>query len=64
MRVNGAEVAKGGSCTLMEFLVRENYPVGRIAVEKNGTIVPRAQYEAELLSDSDKLEIVSFVGGG
>ena len=64
MRVNGAEIAKGSLCTLMEFLVREGYPVGRIAVEKNGRIVPRAQYGDEALSESDRLEIVAFVGGG
>jgi thiamine biosynthesis protein ThiS len=36
----------------------------RVAVERNGKIVPRSDWAAENLSDGDKLEIVQFVGGG
>lgn len=36
----------------------------RIAVELNGVIVPRSRFEAVLLSDGDKMEIVTAVGGG
>ena len=36
----------------------------RVAVEKNGTIIPRAQFAEEKLTDADHLEVVCFVGGG
>ncbi|MDO9150661.1 MAG: sulfur carrier protein ThiS [Methylotenera sp.] len=36
----------------------------RLAIELNGEIVPRSQFEATKLSDGDKLEIVGAVGGG
>ena len=36
----------------------------RIAVECNGEIIPRGQFNQRLLADSDKLEIVVAVGGG
>ena len=36
----------------------------RIAIERNGEIVPRAAYAATLLVAGDKLEIVGAVGGG
>jgi thiamine biosynthesis protein ThiS len=36
----------------------------RIAIERNGEIVPRAAWERVLLQSGDKLEIVQFVGGG
>lgn len=36
----------------------------RIAIEHNGTIVPRAGWENTALASHDKLEIVQFVGGG
>ena len=64
MRVNGAEVSLDGVCTLKAFLEREGYVIDRIAVEKNGEIIPKALYETEPLTESDRLEIVSFVGGG
>lgn len=35
-----------------------------IAVECNGSIVPKTSYEEKLLEDGDSLEVVSFVGGG
>jgi sulfur carrier protein len=36
----------------------------RVAVEKNGEIVPRGRYAATRLADGDALEIVVAVGGG
>ncbi len=36
----------------------------RIAIERNGEIVPRSQFGAHAIADGDKLEIVVAVGGG
>ena len=36
----------------------------RVAVEKNGEIVPRSRYADTRLADGDALEIVIAVGGG
>ena len=36
----------------------------RIAIERNGEIVPRSQFDALELADGDALEIVVAVGGG
>jgi sulfur carrier protein len=36
----------------------------RIAVEKNGEIVPRSRYAKVPLEDGDRIEIVGAVGGG
>lgn len=36
----------------------------RIAVEKNGEIVPRSRHAETALADGDRLEIVVAVGGG
>ena len=36
----------------------------RIAIERNGEIVPRGQFNTQMLADGDKLEIVVAVGGG
>jgi thiamine biosynthesis protein ThiS len=36
----------------------------RVAVELNLEIVPRSQWEATILKNGDKLEVVHFVGGG
>ena len=63
VKVNGEYLAIAGR-TLTEYLLTANYDIKRIAVERNGEIVPKTQYDATLLEDGDSIEIVSFVGGG
>ena len=36
----------------------------RIAIEKNGEIVPRSRYATTTVARGDRLEIVGAVGGG
>jgi len=36
----------------------------RIAVERNGEIIPRSYFAAQQLANGDRLEIVVAVGGG
>ncbi|MGL4573862.1 MAG: sulfur carrier protein ThiS [Burkholderiaceae bacterium] len=36
----------------------------RIAVERNGEIVPKGLHASTMLSEGDKLEVVVAVGGG
>ncbi|MBU6407537.1 MAG: sulfur carrier protein ThiS [Alphaproteobacteria bacterium] len=36
----------------------------KVAVERNGEIVPRSRYAITMLADGDRLEVVQFVGGG
>ncbi len=37
---------------------------GRLAVERNGVIVPRSRHAQERLAAGDTIEIVHAVGGG
>ena len=50
--------------TVTEYLSTTNYDPKRIAVERNGDIVFKSQYDVTVVDDGDSLEIVSFVGGG
>ena len=64
MRVNGEEIVLGKELSLQDFLTREGYAAGRIAVELNGQVIPKSQYDSVRLCETDRLEIVNFVGGG
>jgi sulfur carrier protein len=64
MLINGKEKHIGSATILSDLLRAENHRPERVAVELNGRIVPRADYDRTAVSDSDSLEIVSFVGGG
>ena len=61
--VNGARLDIGGK-SVAEYLLSACYDSKRVAVEINGNIVPKSQYDATLLEDGDEVEVVSFVGGG
>lgn len=50
--------------TVGDYLVENGYKSEYVAVELNGEILPRANYSDKVLTDGDKLEVVSFVGGG
>lgn len=62
--VNGKEITLDRPLTVAEYLEENRYQLSRIAVERNGEILPKASYAATPLADGDRLEIVSFVGGG
>jgi sulfur carrier protein len=50
--------------TISALVVTLNLTGKRLAIEKNGEIVPRSQFDTVTLRDGDKLEIVGAVGGG
>ena len=64
MKVNGETIILLEKTSLIEFLQRNGYALEKIAVELNGEIISRSRYASVILTDADKLEIVSFVGGG
>lgn len=63
VRINGEEMRVAGK-SIAEYLATTKYDQKRIAVERNGDIVPKAQYSETVLKEGDCVEVVSFVGGG
>lgn len=63
VKINGEELDIAGK-TIAEYLATTNYDMNRIAIERNGDIVPKAQYGETVLCNGDSIEVVSFVGGG
>ena len=62
--VNGAERQVPVGQTLLGLLRDLELEPSRVAVEVDGGIVKRAEWEALELAPGAKLEIVQFVGGG
>ena len=62
--VNGKlhDLAEG--TTLAQLIEQLALKTDRIATERNLDVVPKAKYAETRLADGDKLEIVTFVGGG
>ena len=63
VKINGEKLNIAGK-TIAEYLANTDYDLKRIAVERNGDIVSKAQYGETVLKDGDSVEVVSFVGGG
>ena len=61
--VNG-EVQEIEPQSLGSYLFNKSLLGRRIAVERNGDIVPKSQFSDVILEDGDVLEIVHAIGGG
>ena len=64
VRVNGESRSLPTGATIADLLRELALDKGRIAVEHNRRVVPRAEHAAARLNHGDALEIVTFVGGG
>jgi sulfur carrier protein len=64
LTVNGEPHRFDESLSVEALVARLGLAGRRIAVERNGEIVPRSRFADTLLADGDALEIVVAVGGG
>lgn len=62
--VNGESRELSAPISLEELINQLDLPAARIAVELNRAVVRRGEWEATMLQDEDRIEIVHFVGGG
>ncbi len=62
--INGAPRQIPPHSNLAQLLEDMQLAGKRVAIERNGEIVPRSQYAAVELMAEDQLEIVVAVGGG
>ncbi|GAA3187570.1 sulfur carrier protein ThiS [Lentilactobacillus kefiri] len=62
--VNGQQESGAVGQTITDFLNKRDAPIDNIVVERNGDIIHRADFDHVKISENDKLELISFVGGG
>lgn len=64
LTVNGEPRTVPDQVTVAQLLEVLGLPRERVAVEVNLDVVPRAEHASRRLSPGDRVEVVSFVGGG
>ena len=64
LTVNGSERQMPAGSNLAHLIDQLSLTGKRVAIERNGEIVPRSQYAQTALLHGDQLEIVVAVGGG
>ena len=62
--VNGEQETGDVGETILDFLKKRDAPIENIVVEQNGKIIHRTDFDTTIISEYDKLELISFVGGG
>lgn len=64
LTINGEHRTLEAPACVAELLRREGLAGKRVAVERNGEIVPRTRHGETMLAAGDRIEIVVAVGGG
>jgi sulfur carrier protein len=62
--VNGERRSVAAALSVAELLRGMGLEGKRLAVERNGEIVPKSAHAATALAEGDRIEIVIAVGGG
>ena len=62
--VNGEPRRLDTPITIAELVERLSTGARRIAIERNGEVVPRSRHATTTLADGDRIEVVVAVGGG
>jgi len=62
--VNGEDRATRPETTVTDLLHELGFDRGRVAIERNLEILPRAKWAETKVQAGDRYEIVQFVGGG
>ena len=64
IQVNGEARITKAEATVSELLQELDLRIERVAVELNLEILDRKEFETRRLSEGDRVEILSFIGGG
>ena len=64
IKLNGQEAQVASPSSVVDLIQLKSIPVKFCAVELNGDVVPRAEFETTFLKEGDAVELVTLVGGG
>ena len=62
--INGQQEALANGLSVADILATRQLQPIRVAVEINEQIVPRKRFDQTTVKAGDRIEIVTFVGGG
>jgi thiamine biosynthesis protein ThiS len=64
IHVNGEQRTLAAGLTVAGLLQELDIRSDRVAVELNLTILDRSEFDGRSLQEGDRVEIISFIGGG
>ena len=64
IQLNGKKISIKSNLSLQDLLKKYKLSNKKIAIEYNGSIIPKINLKKKYLKNDDKVEIVHFIGGG
>ena len=64
IQLNGKKVKIQRNLSIKDLIKKYELKENKIAIELNGTILPKDHYKNKKVKNNDKIEIVQFIGGG
>ena len=64
IQLNGKKVKIQRNLSIKDLIKKYKLKENKIAIELNGTILPKDHYKDKKVKNNDKIEIVQFIGGG
>ena len=64
IQLNGKKVKIQRNLGIKDLIKKYRLKENKIAIELNGTILPKDHYKNKKVKNNDKIEIVQFIGGG
>jgi sulfur carrier protein len=64
IQLNGKKVAIKPNYSILDLLKKYKLSNKKVAIEHNGIIIPKVNYKRKFLKNNDRVEVVTFIGGG
>ena len=64
IQLNGKKISIKSNFSIQDLLKKYKLINKKVAIEYNGSIIPKINYKKKYLKNDDKVEIVHFIGGG
>ena len=64
IQLNGKKVVIKSNYSILDLLKKYKLTNKKVAIEHNGIIIQKTNYNKKFLKNNDKIEIVHFIGGG
>ena len=64
IQLNGKKISILTNFSVIDLIKKYKLKEKKIAIELNGTILPKQYYGKKKLKNNDKIEVVQFIGGG
>ena len=64
IQLNGKKVVVKSKYSIFDLLKKYKLINKKVAIEHNGIIISKVDYKKKLLKNNDKVEVVTFIGGG